>query len=307
MIKLRQLIYLKKAVEVGNLTKASEQLHVAQTALGIQIRNLEDELGIRLLERHSRGVTATAAGKLLYEHANDILERVEEARRAVTALDATATQSISLGLTPSIIRLVGDDIMTKLSQSVPGVTLHVIEDFSFVLMRLLEQGELDCAMTYAPEIDSSLERVALLEEDLFMLTSPADAQDDAPIRFRDVLASELALTGREDSVYQLIQKNAERLGLDMSVTYEVQSIRAVKNLVAKEIAVTIMPFGAAEGELRKGRLKARQIVSPSVTQTLNFAYPRDNAPKVATPEFLGLVEKIVDLMIAAEGPIMRRI
>lgn len=307
LIKLRQLIYLKKAVEVGNITKASEHLHVAQTALGIQIRNLEEDLGVKLLERHSRGVTATRAGKLLCQHADDILARVEDARREVVGLAEQKVRSVSFGLTPSIIRLVGDDIIMKLSESVPGVTLHIVEDFSFVLMRQLGQGELDCALTYAPEIDSSLERFALLEEDLFLLT-PGDGDDDtSPIKFRDVLQSDLALTGRDDAVYQIVQQNAERLGLEMNIAYEVQSIRAVKNLVAKQIAATIMPFGAAEGELRKGKLLARQIVSPAVTRTLNFAYPKENAPYVATNEFLPLVHSIADLLLAAEGPMMRRI
>jgi len=307
LIKLRQLIYLKKAIEAGNITKASEQLHVAQTALGIQIRNLEEELGVKLLERHSRGVVATAAGDLLSRHADDILARVEEARSAVAALGNQETRSVTLGLTPSIIRLVGDDIVMELAESVPGVILHIVEDFSFVLMRLLAQGELDCALTYAPDLDSSLKRVALLEEDLFFLTSAENAVDTGPISLRDVLQADLALTGREDAVYQIVQSNAQRLGLEMNIAYEVQSIRAVKNLVAKNIAASIMPFGAAEGELRKGKLKARRIVSPSVTRTLNFTYPKDSAAVIATPEILALMHAITELLLKSEGPIMRKI
>jgi LysR family transcriptional regulator, nitrogen assimilation regulatory protein len=61
-MNLKQLIYLKKAIELGNISRAAQDLNVAQTALGIQIRNLEEELGVILLERHSRGVAASAAG-----------------------------------------------------------------------------------------------------------------------------------------------------------------------------------------------------------------------------------------------------
>jgi LysR family nitrogen assimilation transcriptional regulator len=202
VIKLRQLIYLKKAIDVGNITKAAEQLHVAQTALGIQIRNLEDELGVQLLERHSRGVTATTAGDLLYRHAEDILNRVEEARRAVMAQGDDRPRTLSLGLTPSIIRLVGDDIVMGLAESVPGVSLHITEDFSFALMRQLAQGDLDCVLSYAPQADPKFERLALLEEDLFYITSPEEARETGPITFREVLSADLALTGREDAVYQ---------------------------------------------------------------------------------------------------------
>lgn len=307
MIKLKQLIYLKKVIEVGNITRAAEQLYVAQTALGIQIRNLEDELGVRLLDRHSRGVTPTPSGILLVEHTEEILARVEEAQSAVMASAGKTERSISLGLTPSIIRLVGDDIIMELANSTPDVTLSIVEDFSFILMRQLGQGELDCALTYAPDIDPSIESMALLEEDLFYLTAPHPEHDDSPIPFREVLQAELALTGRNDAVFQIVERNAKRLGLPLNVAYEVQSIRAVKNLVAKGVAATVMPFGAAEGELRKGKLVGRRVVAPSLTRTLMYVYPKNRASVVATEQVVTLMKKIAKLLLETDGPIMRRL
>ncbi|APX89488.1 hypothetical protein BV394_06960 [Brevirhabdus pacifica] len=307
MIKTRQLIYLKKAIEVGNITKAAEQLHVAQTALGIQIRNLEDELGVQLLHRHSRGVTATAAGELMLAHAESILSKLDEARVAVTALSGSGVRPLSLGLTPSIIRLVGDDVVMRLEEQFPQLSLRIVEDFSFVLQRLLTQGELDCALTYTPDPDPNLERRAILEEDLVYITAPEFGLPEGPISFREMIESDLALTGQEDAVYQMVNRNAERLGLKLNVAYQVQSIRAVKNLVAKGVAATVMPYGAAEGELRKGRLLSRKIEAPAVTRTLVFTYPRDRAAIADTPDVARLIALIGDLLLAAEGPIMRRL
>jgi LysR family nitrogen assimilation transcriptional regulator len=68
-----------------------------------------------------------------------------------------------------------------------------------------------------------------------------------------------------------------------------------------------MPFGAAEGELRKGRLIARPIEAPAVTRTLYFAYPKDRAGVASTPEVLALMHSIADLLLKSEGPVMRRI
>ncbi|KZM49535.1 LysR family transcriptional regulator [Labrenzia sp. OB1] len=307
MIKIRQLIYLKKAIETGNITRAADQLHVAQTALGIQIRNLEDQLGAKLLKRHSRGVTATPAGELLVRHADDILARVQQAEEAVRAMAGTGTRSLAIGLPPSVIRLVGDYVTMSLSQRCPEIALKVVEGLSFTLTRQLALGELDCAFTYLPSIDQQLDRIALLEEELFYITSPSFDTGEGPIKFSEALASDLALTGRDDAVFQITKQNAERLGLDLNVTYEVQSIRAVKNLVAKGVAATIMPFGAAEGELRKGVLKARHIVAPSIIRTLMFVHSRDKAPMMADAQIGDLVNSITDLLLAAEGPIMRRL
>jgi LysR family nitrogen assimilation transcriptional regulator len=72
-MNLRQLKYFLSVVDTGNMTRAAEHLNVAQTALGMQIKQLEESLGVTLLVRHSRGVEPTKAGSLLRERALEIL------------------------------------------------------------------------------------------------------------------------------------------------------------------------------------------------------------------------------------------
>lgn len=306
-MNLKQLIYLRKAIEVGNITQAAKELNVAQTALGIQIRNLEEELGIELLDRHSRGVTASAGGEMLSKYAEDILALVAEARQAMLKFSGRETVALNLGITPSIMRLVGDQILTELVKTIPNVNLRMVEEFSFVLIRLLEQGELSCALTFAPDIDPKYSRWALLEEELFYLTAPDQTPDTKTITFREVLETDLAMTGQHDAVYRIVDEIAHRLNMEWNVAYEVQSIRAVKNLVAKGIAATVMPFGAAEGELRSGVLKARLIVAPSVVRTLMFVFPREHSAIIETPEFRQFVKTVADRLHEADGPITRQL
>jgi len=306
-IKLKQLTYLRKAIEAGNITQAAAELNVAQTALGIQIRNLEEELGVKLLERHSRGVVPTPAGEELARHAREIAGRLEEARQAMRKYRGGDAVRVTLGITPSIVRLVGDDILMDLAATIPNVTLRLVEEFSFVLMRQLERGELTCALTYAPEIGEGLIHRALLEEDLFYLTAPELTPKDSEIAFREVLAADLALTGRQDAVFRIVEGMARRLGVELNVAYEVQSIRAVKNLAAKGVAATIMPYGAAEGELRSGVLKRQLIVAPRVTRVLSFVHTREQAGLVDTQEFRAFVDAVADRLVRAEGPVTRRL
>lgn len=280
---------------------------MAQTALGVQIKNLEDELGVALLDRHSRGVRATPAGEVLNGYAEDILARIEEAKHAVKRRAGQAQETLRLGLTPSIVRLVGDNILTELAQMLPGVTLHIVEDLSFVLMRQLQQGELTCALCYAPDDHPKLQRTALLEEDLFLMTSKEGAEGHGPIPFREALSRDLALTGSQDVVARSLVEQARRVGTPLKVAYQVQSIRAVKNLVTKNVASTVMPYGAAESELRKGDFRARLIVSPSVTRTLALFQLRDHSQADLPEGFEAFLSAVVDLLCAAEGPVMRRL
>ncbi len=294
-------------METGNLTRAASELNVAQTALGLQIRNLEEELGTPLLERHSRGVRPTAAGAVLLRYAADILARVDEAGRAVRAHAGGDTRALRLGLTPSLVRMVGEAILTDLSAMLEGVTLQVSEDFSFNLMRRMEQGEIDCALTFAEDTNPRYLRRALLEEDLFLLTAAGPEAGQGPIPFRDAMQRDLALTAKQDVITRALERLTARLGLEMRVAYEVQSIRAVKNLVARGVADTIMPYGAAEGEIRKQEFVARPVVSPAIVRTL--ACVRWDSPVFVgiEPAFDGFVDAIADRLHKAPGPLTRRI
>lgn len=280
---------------------------MAQTALGLQIRNLEEELGVALLERHSRGVKPTSAGLVLLRHAEDILGRLEKARHAVMVHAQPEHRVIRLGLTPSIVRLVGDAILTDLSEALSSVQLRIVEDFSFILMRQMAAGEIDCALTYVDDVDTGYRRRALLEEDLLFLTAAGPNAGEGPIAFRDAMRCDLALTAKQDVVTRALARIAERLGIDLKVTYEVQSIRAVKNLVAKGVANTIIPYGAAEAEINKGEVVARPVVSPSVTRTLAFVRPDSPTFSGIEDEFDSFIDAVADRLLVRSGTLSRRV
>src|SRR3982751_4338470 len=109
-MNLRQLRYFVKIVELGNMTRAAESLYVAQPALGMQVRQLEEDLGVTLLIRHSRGVEPTPAGRLLHTRAIEILALVDRAREEVAAHDDQGGEAIRLGLTPMLMLVIGPDI-----------------------------------------------------------------------------------------------------------------------------------------------------------------------------------------------------
>ena len=102
-MNLRQLRYFVSVVEAGNMTRAADQLHVAQTALGMQIRQIEEDLGVALLVRHSRGVEPTKAGSMLHARALTILKLVEETRKEVSACERDESEAIRLGITPALM------------------------------------------------------------------------------------------------------------------------------------------------------------------------------------------------------------
>ncbi len=122
-MNLRQLRYFVKIVELGSMTRAAEQLHVAQPALGMQIRQLEESLGVALLRRHSRGVDPTPAGVRLHERAIEILALVERTAKEVAGSDVDRSESIRLGLTPALMPILGPEIAVQARERTPQVFL----------------------------------------------------------------------------------------------------------------------------------------------------------------------------------------
>jgi LysR family nitrogen assimilation transcriptional regulator len=228
-------------VEAGNMTRAAEQLHVAQTALGMQIRQLEEDLGLALLLRHSRGVEPTKAGSLLHARAISILKGVEQVRHDVRACEREDGEAIRLGITPALMLVCGTEIAMAVREHLPNVFLSIVEAMSHVLVDALASAEADFILCYDVPDLPQFSRTALLQDDLVLVTPPRDGKGK-PIAFVDALDESIAMPEEGDSVRTVVTRTARDLGLDLKISYEVRSISAMKSLVMRGVASSVLPY-----------------------------------------------------------------
>jgi LysR family nitrogen assimilation transcriptional regulator len=240
-MNLRQLKYFVSVVQAGNMTRAAEQLHIAQTALGMQIRQIEEDLGVVLLVPHSRGVEPTKAGTLLLDRALTILKLVEETRREVAACERNESETIRLGITPALMLTVGPQIAVTVREELPQVFLGLVEEMSHVLAEQLSRGEVDFILCYDVPDLPQFSRTALLQDDLVLATLPGPRKGE-PISFADALEESLAMPEEGDTVRVAVTRAARELGLEVTIAYEVRSISAMKNLVSRGAAASILPY-----------------------------------------------------------------
>jgi LysR family nitrogen assimilation transcriptional regulator len=274
---LRQLRYFLRVVELGSITRAAEALHVAQPALGLQIKQLEDGLGVLLLARHSRGVDPTPAGRLLFDRARAILRQVEDAQRDVTAAGRSLRETLSLGLSPSLVALLAPDLVLRARAELPDLELRLVEELSFTLAEWVEAGRLDLALAYDPPERPGLVADPVLEEALVLVRAAA-TKVPREIPMADVLATELALPGRVDSISRTLAAEAARRGVPLRVAFEVQSVAAIKRLVARGLATALLPRGVVAEELARGELSASLVTDPPVLRRLMLLRRADRAP-----------------------------
>lgn len=306
-MNLRQMRYFAKTVEAGNITRAAEQLYVAQPALGLQIRQLEEELGVPLLIRHSRGVSATDAGKLLYERSLEVLRLVDAARQEVMAANKPSAENITLGLTPGLGKLFGAGLMLRVRDDMEGVNLSVVEEMSFVLLDGMEREEIHLALAYEAPDRPGFSRTALLDEELLFVT--ADPSRTDPIPFAEVLDHPLALAGERDHVHQLVHRAAEAIGRVPKIGFEASSVSIMKSLVLGGSAFSVMPYGSVIGELTRNELVGRRIVDNSLVRTLYLVHSLRRPPLLNEAELAELIKlhirgaltRVQPMVVAREG------
>jgi LysR family transcriptional regulator, nitrogen assimilation regulatory protein len=310
ILTLRQLRYFVKIVDLGSMTRAAEHLHVAQPALGLQIRQLEQDLNTTLLQRHSRGVVPTATGQLLRERAQEILALVERTRHEIAAADSDAMETITLGLTPSLTQLLASELLVRARQEIPGLALQLVDELSFVLLDALKRRELDVALAYEVPETAGLARTPWLREELLLVTAPAGGSTPAPadlpaVTLADALQRDLALADRRDMVRRLVETVAGHAGAQARVAFELHSVQAMKILVADGVAATIMPYGTVAAELRTGALSAFRICEPRIERTLYLVTGEKRISRATEPCLLALLERMRIRLASLLGPLVR--
>jgi LysR family transcriptional regulator, cyn operon transcriptional activator len=152
--------------ETLNFTRAAERLHVTQSTLSHQIKQLEDELGTPLFDRGGKQVRLTEAGEVLRSHMTPALEQIDQGLQALRAPAETITGSIRLGTTPSFNTRMVPLCVATLLNSYPGIAVSVEELAAGQILKRLRSGHLDLAVSYPPAEGSDLWFEALYKEEL---------------------------------------------------------------------------------------------------------------------------------------------
>ena len=296
-MRTRQLQMFIRVCELGSISRAAEQLNIAQPALGMQIRGLEHAFGAELITRHSRGVSPTPAGALVLEAARDILRRVQETRLAVKAGPQSVLRTVTVGLSPSMAAILASQVITEAAVALPGVVVRLVEELSHVLTEWALTDRLDLALAYSVA-GPRLKLTPLLREQLF-LVSAGDGRGvpDLPVELADALGGPLALPGENDSVRKTVEAAAAAHGQALSVRYEIQSITAIKQLVAGGLATSILPWGSVRREVAAGELTATPVGGPGLFRTLFLVQAREDAEMAAL-----LIRLAQGLVRATDGP-----
>jgi LysR family nitrogen assimilation transcriptional regulator len=296
---LRQLRYFVAVVRAGSFVAASRLLHVSQPALGYQIKQLETALEVDLLRRHSRGVALTPAGAALLQQAEDILDRVRRAEQAILPFRKELAGELSVGVTPTSGRVLAPDLLASCAERT-RLRISIHQGMSADLIRRVEEGALDMAFCYEAHASKKVRTVELYRERLYLVGPPEVVKSNAPVAFDDLRHVPLLLDDRLQVIRRRVEAVARERRIKLGVAMEIEPINLKREMMVRHRRCTIVPYGLFLDEIRDGRLNARKIRSPALTQSLHLAFRR-NLSEPLSGFMLAALRDSVERKIAEGG------
>lgn len=147
---IKHLKYFIAIAEEGNITSAAKRLHISQPPLSMQLKLLEEELGMTLVERGSRNITLTDAGRLLYKHACKIVSLTTTAIKEIEDFDNGVKGTLRLGTISSSGTALLSHRMIEFHKNNPNISFEVHEGTTFEMLDMLEDNTIEVAMVRTP-------------------------------------------------------------------------------------------------------------------------------------------------------------
>ena len=303
---LKQLNYFVRVAELGSFTRASVALGIAQPALSRQIRLLEVELHQNLLTRNGRGALPTEAGNLLLKHGRGILHQVELAREELGSVRGALTGRVSIGLPPSLSRLITVPLSQAFKRRMPQANLTLTEGFSVLMLEGLRVGNLDVAVVYNAEPSPDVELTPLHTDQLVLISKQINGKksevERRPINLAAIAKLPLILPSRPNAFRILIERELRALGLVPRIALEVDGLNAILNLVKDGMGHAILPSYALSNVGDSVPFSVRSIAQPGITSQLMLARAA-RRPSTATQK---IAADLINSVLHAAVPLTAR-
>lgn len=307
---LRTLRSFVAVASAGSISSAAQSLHIAQPALSVQIKQLEEEIGAELFDRHPRGVVLTMVGHRLLSHAIEILRRVDVAYDDVRHAIDQPSGLVAIALPQSVAKFVTVPLVQEVMRQWPLINLQMLEMSSGFITEQLLHGLVDIGVTFGEEEDARIRFEHVLDEELVFITSAQqleqhnvlEASNITQISLLDSVMLPLVLPTSTQNLRRILNAYMEKAKVVPKVVVEVNNIHEILALVSAGIGSTILSFAAVSDMLASHKLLALPI-QPAMSRSI-FACRSATLPMsiAATKVYKQLLVTIVSLASTQRWP-----
>jgi len=303
-IDLRNLQCFLAVCAAGSISKAAQTMYIAQPAMSMHIKGLEEGLGLRLFERTAQGVKPTAAGLRLERHARTLLAQFGQALDDVRRMDAAPSGPLNVGLPQSMAKLLTVPLVNGTLARWPEVRLQVAELSTGYIPQQLLQGQIDIGITFQKHGSSGLVYEPLADETLVLIAPPGRlaakgrAAHALPrVRFAALAHYPLILPAPEHGLRILLDKLSAAHHLQLAPVAQVNAIHQIIDLVADGVGCSLLSYAAVFQEIKSGKLSAAEISHPAISRPVYIARRSTEGPGMAQSSVCNLLRAIAAELI----------
>ncbi|MCO6425573.1 LysR family transcriptional regulator (plasmid) [Sinorhizobium meliloti] len=294
-MEFRQLKYFVGVAEAGSFTKAAAQLNVAQSALSLHVRQMEEGFGTQLLIRDRTGVTLTSAGSKLLNHARIILDQVSRAEQELTSKVKSPSGEVTIGIPSGAARVMVAELLAIAKERLPRVSLKIVEGMSGPVEEWMAAGRFNIAILYKT-VERPGDAEVLASEEFCLVGPPDQPPFEETIRLADLHAYPLAVPMRVNNVRRSVADVVALHGCTLDVRFEVDSLSSIISMVMDGKAYSILTPSAIQREVCLGQIRIVRIVEPAITRTVVLAVNPKDERSVEVNAVRALITEVVHLL-----------
>jgi DNA-binding transcriptional LysR family regulator len=229
-------LIVKTLHATGSITKASEQLFMSQPALSKRIQHLEEEFGVKLILRSSKGIEFTSEGEHIVAYANEMLIRLQETRDTVQNMGAFRVQGVIRIAAPNrFAHRVLPRLISIFSLKNPGIRVHIRNAYTFQILKWLKNEEVHIAFVRGILKDTNLERLLVARDNVCIISSTPITVEQLPLIPRVIYSTDPSL---HDDLEQWWQK---KFDCPMQIGVEVGDSQTCIQMVRQGMGYAIVP------------------------------------------------------------------
>ena len=289
-LNLGNLATFRLVIQRGSFSAAADILGLSQPAVSLQVRQLEQFLRTRLVERTGRGIKATAAGLALLEHGNRIEQVVEEAIRSVSEFSHEISGTITLGTGATACIHLLPPLLRQLREKHPLLRVGVTTGNTLDVVRAVEENRLDIGLVTLPASGRALEVMPILDEEFVLIISQAQDEEIAQISPQILHALPLIAFESGSGTRDLIDGWFNTCDLEVCPVMQLGSIEAIKRMVRAGLGYSIVPRMAVENAVDREGLSVRSL-NPVLHRQLGIVMRQDKILSKGISEVIRLLRE----------------
>lgn len=248
---IKRLQYFNAVVETKNMSETSRIFDVQPSSISRQLTVLENDLGVRLINRNSRSISLTEAGYQFYRYSKQIIVELDEAKRVVNDLQEMPRGMLNISATVGFGEAVIIPLLPKFKAKYPEVDLRV--ELTERVLDLVEEN-VDVAIRSGSLSDSSMIATKLSINDFVLCASPTYLKvNGSPLRLED-LSNHLCIKYGYAGWGNWFLKGDKLESIEIENSIEINTVNGQKQLVLNHGGLALIPFWAVKGELDRGEL-----------------------------------------------------